>query len=217
MTRICRGFDLTMLIGWSAVFLLHQSSCGQVPFDGVPDVYLVADDTFPVPTTAGPLVRPAGTLLLDTDGNHVIAISIAGPDVITGQVDDGSYLVGVTSWLPDVNALPPLFASAWESVYVGGRSEWTRTSPTDTPGFVGVTGQHSEDVFDLFPDVGLSSYSGDLMDFGTARITYGDGSMLTVPVCGQSLGTPCTPEPSAAWMVVLGLVLAPVGRRSNTG
>ena len=124
--------------------------------DGVPDVIEVSEGFETFLTSVGEITRPAGCLIVDTDGADMVALSIEGTNVIDNLPDNGNYLTGATAFLPDPLA-PPMFASSWVDEYIVGRNQWTRTSPMDTDGFVGVVGEHSSDPFGLFPNLCLAT------------------------------------------------------------
>jgi hypothetical protein len=156
-------------------------------------------------------------LLLDTDGTDVIAILIEGPDV-TNSPDNGNYLTGSTAFLPDPNAPPPLFASSWTNGYVNGLSQFIRTNPLDTDGFVGVIGEY-DDPFGIFPLLGLAHYDGCPEDFGDVIIATDSGQIFstengTMAGVGPILlgGPPCVPEPTSLVLVLWPFIFASMAR-----
>ena len=177
-------------IGYIVLFV--ALSCGtidgQQPGDGIPDLYLFW--TFPdgspaiesVQTSIGTVSRPPGTILLDTD-----------------------YLTGATASLPDPTAGAPLFASSWTTGYINNRSQYIRTNPLDTDGFVGVIGEY-EDPFGIFPMLGLAHYDGCPEDFGQVIVATNKMGELTADVGPILLGGPgCVPEPCGYALVLVAM------------
>ena len=56
-----------------------------------------------------------------------------------------------------IRTLAPLFSSDWTYGFINGASQWVRTNPLDTDGFVGVVGEY-DDAFGIFPDLGVANY-----------------------------------------------------------
>ena len=102
------------------VMLLAHIASAQIPGDGIPDVYRMLPGFETILTSVGEITRPAGTIIVDTDGHEMVAILIEGPDIITNAADDGSYLIGATAFLPDPNVAPPVQASPWSGGYLPG-------------------------------------------------------------------------------------------------
>ena len=198
------------------ITLMVVSICGghvlaQVPGDGIPDVYLFWRPAITtVNSSVGPVSRPFGTVLLDTDGNDVVAELLEGPD-LTNSPDNGNYLTGATAYLPDPH-FPPFFASSWVDGYINGQSQFIRTSPLDTEGFVGVIGEY-DDPIGFFPNLGLGHFDGCPSDFGNITIATNAGQVFstadgTMGHVGPILlgGPPCVPEPSSLSLVLIGLL-----------
>ena len=181
------------------VGIIAGFASAQVPGDFVPDVYYFNGNGVPCNTSLGLLNRPAGTVIVDADGTDMVAVIIGGADVISGQVDDGSYLVGATAFLPGPMAPAPLMASSWSAGANPNGNQWIRTNPLDTEGFTGVIGETPDDPFSIFPNVGLA-------DFGLgfpfeATLDDGSGGMWEVTTStngGDSFFTNvsgCIPDP----------------------
>lgn len=185
-------------------------SLAQFPGDGLPDVYAVVEGGETFNTSVGFITRPIGTLIVDTDGNDMVALLIEGPDV-TSPPDDGNWLAGSSAFLPDKNAGAPLFASNWTIGYIQGLNQYIRTNPLDTDGFIGVIGVYP-DPFEIFPNLGLAPV-GDPNDFIGNTVIFETSNMGGF----DNLQVWPTPEPttmSLVGMALLGLMGA--CRRSPT-
>jgi hypothetical protein len=84
MIKTCRlGLALLLLS------LPFHLTFAQVPGDGIPDVYLATSDFLPIFTSVGEITRSPGTIVVDTDGNDLVALLIEGPDVLATTPDNG--------------------------------------------------------------------------------------------------------------------------------
>ena len=116
-----------------------------MPGDGVPDLYYFSQDGLTVDTSFGMVSRPAGVMLLDSDGFDINAVLIGGPDVSTPLVSLGDGNVGC--YLCEGMNLPQTSATSAGTYTVGyggvvptGSTQWIRTSPLQGSGFIGVVG-----------------------------------------------------------------------------
>ncbi len=159
----------------------------------MPDLYYSHGDNVVFSTSARPVTYPFGTILLDTDGIDVVAVIVDSPDLIAPCSSPG-YLCGATSSLPDPN-FPPFNNSSWTTGYTNDRSQWIRTNPLNTLGFVGVIGEYT-DPFGIFPDFGLAFFDGgggDFSGFGSARFATNAGPVVVIDdVCTL---TTCVADP----------------------
>ena len=177
---------ISIVLGCVAMMTgLAQAQVSGVPGDNVPDIYYFADAGATAMTSLGPVERPQGTLLVDTDGTDMVTILVGGPDASLTSPDDGKYMFGNTARLPDPNAQAPLFSSDWTYGFINGASQWVRTNPLDTGGFVGVVGEY-DDAFGIFPDLGVANYGAGATfsnvtgsDWEVTYATNSSGTFLT--------------------------------------
>lgn len=206
---------LKLFLALICVALLANASFAQQPGDGIPDIYCFGF-AGTIPTSAGDVTRPAGTVLVDTDGQDMVALLIEGPNIFDTTPDDGNWLFGSTARLPDPNASPPLFSSDWTTGYIAGKSQWVRTNPLDTDGFVGVIGEYG-DPFEIFPDLGVGRFiSGSGGAFDVIFATSESGTFASNPEPGQMQMSPlygCIPEPATTSLLGLAILGMLVGRR----
>jgi hypothetical protein len=205
----------------------------QVPGDGVPDLYYFSQDGLMADTSFGMITRPAGVMVLDSDGFDVNAVLIAGADVTTPLVTLGDGNVGC--YLCEGMNLPQTSATSAGTYTVGyggvvpmGSSQWIRTSPLQGSGFIGVVGtgfvgdggaQPWPAEFLAFLDYpednsGLANYGPGLSDADFPRV-FDDGTSEAVwsvrvasGATGDSLFTNVTvlvPEPGTGLLSFLGL------------
>lgn len=183
-------------------------SFAQMPGDGIPDVYVVVAGAETFDTSVGVITRPVGTVVVDTDGNGMEIIFIEGPDVVTVAPNNGNYLTGATTFLPDPNAPPPFFASNWTSGYISGLNQYVRTNPLNTEGFIGVVGKHDVDPFSIFPNLGLATenvLTGEETLIG-GNVVFSTFSMGEFSTEDGTMG-PVFPTPEPGTISLLGIAL----------
>lgn len=180
---------------------IAQGQVSGVPGDGVPDLYYFTADGLTAITSVGPITRPLGTVLMDTDGTDMVAVLIGGPD--------GVHELGAgpsNSSLPDPNA-PPFFASSWTNGFIADKEQFIRTNPLTGDGFRGVIGEYT-DQFGIFPDLGLANYGAGAQFI--KNVDDGTGTMWEVQYATNASGvfftnvTPVViPEPGAMSLLSL--------------
>lgn len=218
----------------SAVLLAAGSAFAQesgMPGDGIPDFYYFSMDGLTAATSMGDVSRPAGTLLLDTDGfdGGVVAMLVGGPNV---SVAPGCDLCN-NQQLPTSS----LSGDTYTVGFAAGSTQWVRTSPLSGRGFLGVIGTGYTDntgaVQNSWPadfppfltfttrKEGLANYGAGLSDQDFSRV-FNDGAteaLWSVRVAsdnGSAMYTNVTvlvPEPTTGLMSIIGLALASFLRR----
>ena len=136
------------------------------------------------------ITREVGDLVLDVDGfeGGLVALLIEGPNLIpTCTVPDG--FCGSNLQLPAPYAVWGI--SYWAVGYIANKTQWIRTNPLITPGFMGVLGEYT-DVFGIYPDKNLSNYLGPTSDFGTVTVASDNGGSLS----GIRVTPTAIPEPA---------------------
>lgn len=186
--------------------LFTSTAVGQVsgiPGDQVPDFYYFATDA-KVETSVGPVSRPAGTLLMDTDGTDAIAMLIGGPDATTN-----CELCEMPN-LPDPN--PPFFASSWAAGFINGSTQFIRTAPIQGVGFEGVIGEY-EDPFGIFPDFGITNYGPGLTANDFDSVFIDDNGEFWEVIYGRDVGpnlftnVTVIPEPTSLLGLLAGCMM----------
>ena len=199
----------------------------QTPGDGVPDFYYFAADGT-VATSFGDVSRSAGTMLVDTDGFDLVAMFIGGADVsVTGCfLCDGMNLPATS----DTDA------STWTVGESNGSTQWIRTNPLQSRGFVGVISEGYVDGSDMnqdwpddfapfldFPDAGtgLAMYDAGLTeaDFPKVFSPTESGGSFNVQYAQDTPGefftnvTIVVPEPGTWGLLGLGMLGLAFGLR----
>ncbi len=161
----------------AAVALFVGISVGQVGIsgDGIPDVYYFANSGS-VLTSMGTISRPAGTLVLDTDGIDMVALLVGGPNVSLA-----GCLLCDDEDLPGIDIVANV--GTYTVGFANGATQWVRTAPLQALGFRGVVGTgyidgggatQSWPAVD-FPQDGLADYGGGLMDSDFVKV-FDDGA-----------------------------------------
>ncbi len=220
--------QMAIVCGIVVVFFVPCAAIAQVsgvPGDGIPDFYYFPSDGLTVPTSFGPVSRPVGTMLMDTDGFDVNAVLIAGLDVTTRSL--GCDLCEGMN-LPQTSATSAgTYTVGYGGAAPNGSSQWIRTSPLQGSGFIGVIGTGFLDgngvpqpwpadfpPFLDFPSLGLANYGPGLSGDDFPRI-FNDGlseALWSIRVAsgatGQALFTNVAnaPEPTSGLLSLLGLV-----------
>ena len=139
-TNLRSSFACAMILAAAVTCSVRAQPSG-FPGDGIPDLYFYPYliDSLTFQTSFGPVTRPGGTLLLDTDGRDVVAVLVGGPNVSVAPACD----------LCDGQELPlsPSTGDTFTVGYAGGSTQWIRTSPLVGRGFVGVIGTGYVDQF----------------------------------------------------------------------
>jgi hypothetical protein len=108
-----------------------------IPGDGIPDFYYFSEEAT-ILMSSGLVSRPAGFMVVDTDGTDIVGVLIGGPDVSENTFPGCALCDGMN--LPGIDYLANV--SSWTVGYTSaGRTEWIRTNPLQGRGFVGVIGE----------------------------------------------------------------------------